>query len=837
MSPGAFSRLTVTATALAAGTALATVVGLQPQTPAGAQTAGPSVSPAAQPMTSMQPRSGGGPGSGGGRSPGSRLHKHTTRMLPPPLGTVPCPAQQHNLIEMPVIKTHPGLPFRATMKVVDGVRTVWRNTNDPACDHQRMRFYVGFDPMKPSAWPSGAEPIPGPTLRARVGDLVEIMFFNEVDTSKFAGTLDRGTVGTSEACDTYTTGGRARTNGDTMPDCLHGSSTTNIHFHGTHTTPSTTGDNVLLFVRPRVRDAKGVLRPTEGETQHDLSGWFTDNCEKTGPATTWKQLPQSWRALQAELVKRTDDTTAYQGKIGGLPESMRLSTVDQQQIKLGAWPQYQIGASPYCFRLPAKTAALHMGQSPGTHWYHAHKHGSTALNVANGMEGVLIIEGDYDDALHAYYKANGLRERVLMLQQLSTNPFPITNGTGGPPGAPRARISVNGSLDPVVEMRPGEVQMWRVVNGAFRDAVQFAYFKAQPSSAPRGTSDTLLCNLPNTPLPPATVTWRQIAQDGVQFIQQNYDQVGTVNAQFNLAPANRADLLVKAPTQPGLYALCAVANQALLLDNGSLNPASPGAAPKPPRALLTVSVTGSAVSPAMDFIPDSAFPKQPAFLSDITSSEIKRHRTLTFGNNNNTIDGHPFLDGHIDQQMVLNTAEEWIVANNENDKSHPFHIHINPFQILEVFQPNDPAAQNPKNQDGTANPCYVDPTNPDTWDPARPGFTDQCNLRVLPGPWVWWDTFAIPTARTMALPSTFCTTVSQCLTKLGNPNYSVSCKAGKPCGVVVNGWFRMRSRFVDFTGQYVLHCHILIHEDRGMMQLVEVTATPSSKRTTIYRHH
>jgi len=27
----------------------------------------------------------------------------------------------------------------------------------------------------------------------------------------------------------------------------------------------------------------------------------------------------------------------------------------------------------------------------------------------------------------------------------------------------------------------------------------------------------------------------------------------------------------------------------------------------------------------------------------------------------------------------------------------------------------------------------------------------------------------------------------------------------------------MRSRFVDYTGQYVMHCHILAHEDRGMM--------------------
>lgn len=38
----------------------------------------------------------------------------------------------------------------------------------------------------------------------------------------------------------------------------------------------------------------------------------------------------------------------------------------------------------------------------------------------------------------------------------------------------------------------------------------------------------------------------------------------------------------------------------------------------------------------------------------------------------------------------------------------------------------------------------------------------------------------------------------------------------------IPGYFKMRSRFVDFTGEYVLHCHILIHEDRGMIQLIEV---------------
>ena len=36
-----------------------------------------------------------------------------------------------------------------------------------------------------------------------------------------------------------------------------------------------------------------------------------------------------------------------------------------------------------------------------------------------------------------------------------------------------------------------------------------------------------------------------------------------------------------------------------------------------------------------------------------------------------------------------------------------------------------------------------------------------------------------------------------------------------------------RSRFPDYVGQYVNHCHILLHEDNGMMQLVEVVAAAS----------
>ena len=109
--------------------------------------------------------------------------------------------------------------------------------------------------------------------------------------------------------------------------------------------------------------------------------------------------------------------------------------------------------------------------------------------------------------------------------------------------------------------------------------------------------------------------WRQIAQDGVQFNYENYIGLGTVNSVFNLAPANRADLLVKAPMQTGKYTLTVQANAGLPLDPGLTNPPF---APETPITLLTVSVEGSPVSPAEDFIQNEKdFPTFPSFLNDI----------------------------------------------------------------------------------------------------------------------------------------------------------------------------------------------------------------------------
>ena len=105
-------------------------------------------------------------------------------------------------------------------------------------------------------WPTTgdqAEPLPGPTLRARVGDIVQISLLNEVDAAWFGLTYDRGEQGLgcdeSMGPDGQIYPGNTR---DIMPNCFHGSSTSNLHFHGTHTSPSTASDKVMLWARVNI---------------------------------------------------------------------------------------------------------------------------------------------------------------------------------------------------------------------------------------------------------------------------------------------------------------------------------------------------------------------------------------------------------------------------------------------------------------------------------------------------------------------------------------------------------------------------------------------------------
>ena len=601
--------------------------------------------------------------------------------------------------------------------------------------------YQGFDPnpanlrtKAPVMTPAGLTRVsrPGPTFRSEVGDLIQILFLNRIDEKKYFKTS------TKAACDVVQ---GVYPNQDKMPNCFHGGNTTNLHFHGTHVTPSGFGDNVLIQILPDASARPGVSLDMMKLLQAKPDNYATD------------PLFQHWKSQAEGLV----DSKAKD-----------LKGADQKLEAAGEWPEYWYGVYPYSFRIPKfGRDPVKMGQAPGTHWYHAHKHGAAALQLLNGMSGAFIIEGDYDRELRAALP--GIQEKVLVIQQFDSVP---NQERKNPPAAPA--LQVNGQLQPVIKMRPGEIQWWRIINATIQ-ANQINTFGFVEAPVLSRMAPSAQFTLPAANQRGNVAKFRLIAKDGVQFAWRNYDRHKN-DTEFRLAQGNRVDILVQAPMTTGAPIDMVLAFAGLGQTKN----------PNPQNTVLRVRVESASGPPVptqfpVAWEPDPMDPTKPRgpyltfpqFLADITDAKTPA-RPIVFGILSGgvgaqpqfSINGKQFQDGVVDQCMVLDTAEEWLITN-QTTVPHPFHIHVNPFQVIEYFDPS------------------------------------QTTQPVLQAPYIWQDTIEIPAA-----------------------------SGGQ------NGYVRMRSRFADFTGKYVLHCHILGHEDRGMMQIVEVRANscPPTPYSTAVTH-
>ena len=356
---------------------------------------------------------------------------------------------------------------------------------------------------------------------------------------------------------------------------------------------------------------------------------------------------------------------------------------------------------------------LRWTQAEGTHWYHAHKHGSTSLQVLNGLMGVFAVRGPFDRSLEQY------REKYIVIQQLRKDLWVDAANRR----FPRLRFTlVNGQANPIIKMKPGEIQRWRFTSATMQAA-------GQVKLRFRGLEA------------------RQIAMDGIPFAPENYARQPLLNdGAIDLDPANRADFLVQAPSETGRYYVTVEVIGALtgarraeiqerdrqIVENLPDYPYE-----EPP--LFTVDVSGT--PEPMTF--PSTLPNLPEYLADIAPPAKSRQVLYSMGSSppatEFTIDGVKFDPNCANQTTLLDRPEQWRIENDSNVE-HPFHIHTNPFQVIE---------------DG-----------PTRYSP----------------PYVWQDTIALPAGT----------------------------RANK-------GSVLIYQRYLDFTGGYVQHCHILGHEDRGMM--------------------
>lgn len=566
----------------------------------------------------------------------------------------------------------------------------------------------------------------------------------------------------------------------TWPSCFHGDNVTNFHYHGFHISPQPHQDWVLLSLYPA-------------------------------------------------------GSTGVSMEPGGIYPSKDIANA------VGSY-EYDLD------RLPDI-------QAEGTHWYHPHKHGSTALQVLNGMAGTFVIEGPFDDWLNGQYETP-LEDKVLVVQQIDSEENFYNKKTNGSsrtysyvkkdnPDEPctasgLANIdkqclckatpiivppatTINGDQDPIIEMAPGEIQRWRFVGATMNSSAQL--------------------NIGFDP----NFRIRQIAQDGVQFAKENYenqpllqrawfiqDQPNQVLTNYQLAPGNRGDFLVKAPlvsertcygqvqevtgrVNQLLRPMLRAQAQELIARVTKDAPETQLAAQSAP--LLRVCVDPSKGMQNMKFPAADQWPAMPTFLENLPdpgdTTTVAFSMTKPAGTDPTSkfyIDGVEYCSNCANQTLSLDTTVQWQITN-DTALNHPFHIHVNPFQLLEhgniingtpvPFQTYDP----PIWQDVIALPILGDGVN-------------SCS-NVNAGP-IWNNNDA--KAKCEAACPTGSSWDGNWITT--QPGKMSVCKCCAPKGS--DGYAKIRQKPRQFTGEFVIHCHILGHEDRGMMQNVQ-TVCPNGK--------
>jgi FtsP/CotA-like multicopper oxidase with cupredoxin domain len=404
----------------------------------------------------------------------------------------------------------------------------------------------------------------------------------------------------------------------------------------------------------------------------------------------------------------------------------------------------------YRFRIPKN-------EPPGLYWYHPHIHGFSKAQMLGGASGALIVEGiERADTTLA-----GLPERVFVIRdQDLINPNappsksePVVSrflvdrdgdaaNTGTGFGKPAKDLSINFVPVPypdytpaLIEMRPGERQLWRVLNAS---AITYLNIEVLFQRVPQSLG--------------------LMAIDGVPM---RLDRAGAMpvdeQTHLGIPPGARAEFIVNGPPQgeTGLLVTRSV-------DTG------PGGENDPNRMLAKIISSPDAPEPH-SILNRSPRPLQrhtEAWLGDVPPVRVRRlyfsEKLADPNDPTSAVEFYLTVDGQQPKMFDMNsgvpnivaqqgTVEDWIIENRSGEL-HDFHIHQLHFLLLDY-----------------------------SGIPVHENFLrDTVNVPYFNG-----HTLAYPSVR-----------------------------------------LRMDFRDPNMIGTFVYHCHILEHEDKGMMGSIRVDPAP-----------
>jgi suppressor of ftsI len=381
---------------------------------------------------------------------------------------------------------------------------------------------------------------------------------------------------------------------------------------------------------------------------------------------------------------------------------------------------------------------------PGTYWYHVHLHGISEGQVMGGLSGLLVVDG-LDRLLPDAWQ--GVRQRQLALRDIQTSGNAIVAEDAIAIRGPSTRL-VNALYQPTFTMRENRYELWRLANvGA--DVFYKLVFR-------------------NRAQPQSNAQFAVIAEDGLPV--WDVDKRDTLL----LPPGKRFDVLVAA-RDAGTYDLVSLPHAQFYNPIGD-PPTRLDPKPLPvdnARVPVEQTLATARVLASSRTVPDAPLPERLVPRNDFSDERVSDAHKRTFrfqyatnakGEFETRINETAFHP--TDKPMaapVRGTLEEWTLINQTTDE-HPFHIHVNEFQVISVN-----------------------------------GERYRANGRQ--------DVVNLP-AQTLV------------------------------DGKLVDGKVVIRQKYSRFTGWFVFHCHILQHEDLGMMATIQVrkSARVPIKPPPEYRH-
>ena len=547
---------------------------------------------------------------------------------------------------------------------------------------------------------------------------------------------------------------------------------------------------------------------------------ITPTFERSIPAPTLRVKPGDWLAIDLvnDLPRNPDH--ARMGAFPHDPSTTNLHThgltVSPQELGDNVLRDMEPGtASSILVKIPEDHPS-------GTFWYHPHRHGSLTYQMYGGMAGFLIVEGG-PGTLDDVPEVKAAREVLMAFQVIRTGPdgrVPFVDPTATqfgtnpnqplPPGlwatlkGSSSYTTTNGVINPVIQMRPGEVQRWRWLGA--------------------GSGETFVVTLQNHAL-------HVVANDGITAPRARTLAPGDP---YVMASGQRADVLVKAG-RPGVYLLQALDPTAApgwsVVSGSGIDPRPRQARisfdipPAPyPITLATVVVSGPSLEMSLPTGPLPVPGGLPS-VEKLLDAPPDRSRRIAFENCGNQRGGRVVPIPMEDPAQRLPScgayyqrydAAYWggapfttlLMMRDADDEGRP-----NP-----VPDPEIPRVGFRKEGLFTADrPLFDDMIagNVEEWTIVNRSFSDHSfhihqnhflvthvNGRKLAVP-EWHDTILVPGADPQPNPPA----------RLVNINEATF-------GSVT---FRMFLNPVT-EGAFVMHCHMIQHEDVGMMQRVDVLA-------------